>query len=70
MNDFLIRGSIRDLDPALDELISLESERQYRKIILIPSESSAPAAVRQALSAHFKIFMLKAIRTKNNTMVF
>lgn len=54
MNDFLIRGSIRDLDPALDELISLESERQYRKIILIPSESSAPEAVRQVLSSPFQ----------------
>ncbi len=54
MTDYLIRGSIGDLDPALDELISLESERQYRKIILIPSESSAPAAVRQALSASFQ----------------
>ncbi len=54
MSDFLIRGTIGDLDPALDELISLESERQYRKIILIPSESSAPAAVRQALSSSYQ----------------
>jgi glycine hydroxymethyltransferase len=54
MTDYLIRGSIHDLDPALAELISLESERQYRKIILIPSESTAPAAVRQALSAPFQ----------------
>ena len=46
MKDFLFRGSINDLDPALQELIDLEAERQARKLILIPSESQSPLAVR------------------------
>jgi glycine hydroxymethyltransferase len=53
MSDFLFRGSIADLDPNVDELIDLEAERQYKKLILIPSESSSPAAVREALSSTF-----------------
>jgi len=32
MTDFLFRGSLVDLDPALDELTRLESERQRRKL--------------------------------------
>src|SRR5690242_18436498 len=51
MTDFLYRGSLEDLDPAVYELIQLETERQFRKLILIPSESTAPLAVRQALGS-------------------
>jgi glycine hydroxymethyltransferase len=54
MADFLFRGSIADLDPDLEELIQIEAERQFRKIILIPSESSAPQAVREALGSVFQ----------------
>ncbi|MEW6567885.1 MAG: glycine cleavage system aminomethyltransferase GcvT [Chloroflexota bacterium] len=54
MSDFLFRGSLADLDPALDTLTQIEAERQYRKLILIPSESSAPFAVRQALASAFQ----------------
>ncbi len=54
MSDFLFRGSIEELDPALNELIELETERQFRKLILIPSESAAPAAVREALGSTFQ----------------
>jgi glycine hydroxymethyltransferase len=54
MNDFLFRGSLADLDQDLQELADLEAERQYRKLILIPSESSAPMAVREALSTAFQ----------------
>jgi glycine hydroxymethyltransferase len=54
MNDFLFRGSLSDLDPAVYDLTRIESERQYRKLILIPSESSAPLAVREALSSAFQ----------------
>jgi len=39
---------IADVDPRVDFLIRLEEERQRRRIILIPSESYAPLAVRQA----------------------
>ena len=51
MSDFLFRGSLLDLDPAVSELSTIETERQIRKLILIPSESTAPAAVREALSS-------------------
>ena len=54
MNDFLFRGSLEDLDPAVYELTQLEAERQYRKLILIPSESTAPMAVREALGSAFQ----------------
>jgi glycine hydroxymethyltransferase len=54
MQDFLIRGSLLDLDPRVADLSEIESERQYRRLILIPSESSAPMAVREALSSAFQ----------------
>jgi glycine hydroxymethyltransferase len=54
MADFLFRGDLAGLDPGLQELLDLEAERQYRKLILIPSESTAPRAVREALSSTFQ----------------
>ena len=53
MQDFLFRGPLSELDPEIHELNNLEAERQYRRLILIPSESSAPLAVREALSSAF-----------------
>lgn len=53
MDDFLFRGSLEELDPAVHKLAALEAERQYRHLILIPSESSVPEAVRQALATPF-----------------
>jgi glycine hydroxymethyltransferase len=53
MSDYLFRGSVSDFDAGLDELIQIEAERQYRKLILIPSESTAPLAVRQTLTSAF-----------------
>jgi glycine hydroxymethyltransferase len=53
MSDYLIRGDLEDLDPEVFELTEIEAERQYRRLILIPSESTAPAAVRQALATSF-----------------
>lgn len=44
---------IADVDPLTDTLIRLEQERQRRRIILIPSESYVPQAVRQALGSVF-----------------
>ncbi|MCY4464760.1 MAG: glycine cleavage system aminomethyltransferase GcvT [Chloroflexi bacterium] len=52
-NDFLFRGGIDELDPAVAELIRRETERQQEKLILIPSESTVPYAVRHALSSAF-----------------
>src|SRR5512140_2808022 len=54
MPDFLFRGSLAKLDPDVYELTQLEAERQARKLILIPSESTAPLAVREALGSAFQ----------------
>ncbi|MFA9406424.1 MAG: glycine cleavage system aminomethyltransferase GcvT [Anaerolineales bacterium] len=54
MSDFLFRGNLEDLDPDVHELTQIEAERQFRKLILIPSESAAPLAVREALSSAFQ----------------
>jgi len=54
MNDFLFRGSLAALDASLDDLVQIEAERQVRKLILIPSESTAPLAVREALASTFQ----------------
>ncbi len=47
-------NSLASLDPAVAGLIEYEAERQGRKLILIPSESQAPAAVREALGSVFQ----------------
>lgn len=52
-NDYLFRGGIEELDPDVAELIRHETARQQTKLIMIPSESSAPYAVRDALSSGF-----------------
>lgn len=54
MADYLTRGSLEEIDPEVHELIQIESERQIRKMILIPSESAAPFAVREALGSIFQ----------------
>ena len=54
MSDYLFRGSLAALDPGVYELTRLEEERQFRKLILIPSESSAPLAVREAMGSAFQ----------------
>src|ERR1035437_8234125 len=54
MSDYLFRGSLAELDPEVYELTQIEAERQARKLILIPSESQAPLAVREAMSSAFQ----------------
>jgi len=54
MSDFLFRGDLSELDPHLSDLTLIEAERQYRKLILVPSESAAPLAVREALASAFQ----------------
>ena len=54
MADYLVRGKLARLDRDVYELTQLEAERQARKLILIPSESSAPLAVREALASAFQ----------------
>ena len=48
------KTGLSELDPAVADLIANEAERQARKVILIPSESQAPAAVREALGSVFQ----------------
>ncbi|RLC85470.1 MAG: glycine cleavage system aminomethyltransferase GcvT [Chloroflexi bacterium] len=50
-NDFLFRGALSALDPDVAQLIDFEKERQARKLIMIPSESSSPGAVREAIGS-------------------
>lgn len=52
-NDFLFRGELAELDPDVAELIRHETARQERYLILIPSESTVPHAVREALASPF-----------------
>jgi glycine hydroxymethyltransferase len=52
-NDFLFRGDIEELDPDVAELIRHETARQQQTLIMIPSESTIPYAVRSALSSSF-----------------
>ncbi len=54
MTDFLFREDLEELDPFMADLIRWEAERQARKLILIPSESYAPKAVREALGSVFQ----------------
>ena len=52
-DDFLFRGGVDDFDPEVAELIRHETARQQQKLILIPSESTVPFAVRNAISSPF-----------------
>ena len=51
--DFLFRGKLSDLDPEVAELARHETARQALKLIMIPSESTIPEAVRETLSTAF-----------------
>lgn len=54
MKDYIFHGTLADLDPAVFDLTQLEAERQVVKLILIPSESQAPMAVREAMGSAFQ----------------
>ncbi|MEF8837788.1 MAG: glycine cleavage system aminomethyltransferase GcvT [Candidatus Bipolaricaulota bacterium] len=51
--DLLVNGDLSEIDPLVDELITVEEDRQSRKLILIPSESVSPLPVRDALGSVF-----------------
>jgi glycine hydroxymethyltransferase len=51
--DYLFRGTLEEIDSEVADLIRHETARQARYLILIPSSSSAPFAVRHALSSAF-----------------
>ncbi|HEX5414513.1 MAG TPA: serine hydroxymethyltransferase, partial [Chloroflexota bacterium] len=50
---FLFAGDLSDVDPATERLTTFEEARQVDKLIMIASESAAPAAVREALATVF-----------------
>lgn len=52
-NDFLFRGDLSELDPAVAELVRHETARQARTLIMIPSESTIPQAVLEAVGSAF-----------------
>jgi glycine hydroxymethyltransferase len=47
------RKDLESLDPGLFTLVNHETERQAKRLIMIPSESSAPKAVRTLLGSSF-----------------
>ena len=53
MHEFQFHEDLESLDPGLFRLINLEDERQERRLIMIPSESIASSAIRQALGSSF-----------------
>ena len=53
MPEFQSKKDLESLDPGLFTLINLEEERQARRLVMIPSESIAPLAVREALGSSF-----------------
>lgn len=52
-SDTYLGAEIGLVDPDVDLIIGFEEERQARKLIMIPSESMAPKAVREALGSVF-----------------
>ena len=48
---FLFDESIDSADPIISRIIRAEEHRQIEKLIMIPSESMAPTAVRQAMGS-------------------
>jgi glycine hydroxymethyltransferase len=54
MKDYLVRDPLKELDPDVYQLIELESEKQARKLIMIPSESSSPEAIREAMGSRLQ----------------
>ncbi|RPI58480.1 MAG: hypothetical protein EHM56_01675, partial [Chloroflexi bacterium] len=51
--DTFLGAELEAIDPDIDLIIDFEEERQARKLIMIPSESMAPLAVRTALGSVF-----------------
>jgi glycine cleavage system T protein len=51
MKEHMSRASLSEVDPFVDELVLLESERQECKLVMIASESICPLAVRQVMSS-------------------
>ena len=54
MTNFMFSDDLGIIDPHVQKIIEFERERQRRKLIMIPSESSAPLAIRQAMSSELQ----------------
>ncbi len=52
--DFLVRGTLAEIDPDVAELIQHEHARQLDKLVMIASESYVPASVREAEGSVFQ----------------
>ena len=52
-SDFLVRGDLASIDPEVAELVRHETARQARYLIMIPSESTVPEAVREGIGSAF-----------------
>ncbi len=50
-DSFIFDEQLAEQDPILDELIKLETERQSRRIVLVPSESICSPMVRKVLDS-------------------
>ena len=53
IDDYLFRGNLEEIDPDVAELVRLETARQSNTLIMIPSESTVPEAVREAVGSAF-----------------
>ncbi len=53
-DDFLIRSTLAEIDPAIAELIQLEHARQMHKLIMIASESYVPQVIREVEGSVFQ----------------
>jgi glycine hydroxymethyltransferase len=64
MSDSTHLAKVVGTDPQTAALIAAEERRQREKIILIPSESLTPPAVREALGSVFtSVYSREACRT-------
>jgi len=52
-SNFLIEEDLSEIDPDMDLIIGFEEDRQTKKLILIPSESICPKAIRKVLGSVF-----------------
>jgi glycine hydroxymethyltransferase len=51
--DYLVYGKLADIDPDVAKLVQHETARQARRLIMIPSESTIPESVREAVGSAF-----------------
>lgn len=63
--DFLFRGSLEELDADVAELVRHETARQARTIVMIPSESTIPEAVRNAVGSSFQNIYAEGYPSEN-----